>query len=86
MDRLNKYLSSDLHNYSIVALLLLYAATVVAVLIYPQDTRLSMAKDVGTALLGVFGIVAGAHSSKAIATTWKGGANGAADPPPDGPK
>lgn len=69
MDRLNAYLSADLHNYTICALLALYAATVIAVLIFPQETRLAMAKDVGTALLGVFGIVAGAHASKAIATT-----------------
>jgi hypothetical protein len=67
MDRLNRYLSADLHNYTVCALLLLYAATVLAVLLWPQDTRLAMAKDVGTALMGVIGIVAGAHSSKVIA-------------------
>lgn len=66
IDKVNGYLSSDLHNYCVICLLLLEATAVMVVLVYPDPIRLAMAKDVGTVLLGDITIVAGAHTTKAV--------------------
>jgi hypothetical protein len=77
LDRLAAMLGKRLHNYTIATLLLLEAVCVIVVLVFPQDTRLAMAKDVGTTLLGALGIVGGVHGMKAIK-----GVDGDSPPPP----
>jgi hypothetical protein len=76
VDRLNQFLSDNLHNYALCLVLVLECACVVAVLIFPNETRLSMAKDVGGLVAMIMGVIGGVHGWKAVA-----GMNGGAKPP-----
>lgn len=81
-------MKGNLHNYGVASLLALEWVVVLWVMIAPQDLRLQMAKDVGTVLIGLLGIVAGTHGAKAVATTWKGngGSPGTGAPPAPDPR
>jgi hypothetical protein len=66
LDYVGGLMSKNLHNYSVASLLVLEWVVVMAVLVFPDSTRLEIAKDVGVVLLGALGIVGGVHGMKAI--------------------
>ena len=76
LEHLNDYLSRDLHNYLLLTLAALYTSTSLTMLALWVKTGLKpemeLLKDIGSTLIWWGGIVAGAHSSKTIATTMKG--------------
>jgi hypothetical protein len=66
MERVHGAMSSQMHNYGVLVTLGIWAVAVVSTLLWPQQTRLEMAKDVGIVVLGWMGIVATGHVTKAI--------------------
>lgn len=66
MEKINTLLSNNLHNYAEMLLLLLESVCVISVLLFPNETRLAMAKDVGGLVAMVMGIVGGVHGWKAV--------------------
>lgn len=69
LEVLKSWMSEQTHNVVTIYLVNLYGAAVFAVLLWPQETRLNMAKDVGTALMGVFTASGVVHGAKAIMGT-----------------
>lgn len=78
IERVNHILSNNLHNYALCLVLVLEAACVIIVLLFPNDIRLQMAKDVGGLVAMVMGIVGGVHGWKAV----KGATDAPKDPQP----
>lgn len=59
-------MSSQMHNYGVLVTLTVWTACVLSTLVWPDPVRLDVTKDVGIVVLGWMGMVAGAHTVKAV--------------------
>ena len=66
LDASNKLLSENTHNYILVLVAWTWAGAVGIVLLWPEPSRLAIAKDCGTTLIGILGVVGGVHAAKSI--------------------
>ena len=75
LEHINSLLSDNTHNYLLLTLAALYSGTATAMLVLwircGMKPEMELLKDIGSTLIWWGGIVAGAHSSKQIATTMK---------------